>query len=38
MITSTADQKNIGFLHNTDSFEEMSKMDRLHENRNNNAL
>jgi len=30
--------KNIGFLHNTDSFEEMSKMDRIRANRKKNGI
>jgi hypothetical protein len=37
-VIDKSHNKNIGFLHNTDSFEEMSKMDRIRENRKNNAL
>ncbi|MEA4905171.1 MAG: DUF3800 domain-containing protein [Petrimonas sp.] len=37
-VIDKSDNKNIGFLHNTDSFEEMSKMGRMRENRKNNAL
>ncbi len=37
-VIDRSHNKNIGFLHNTDSFEEMSKMDRIRENRKNNAL
>ena len=34
-VIDKSHEKNIGFLHNTDSFEEMSKMERIRENRNN---
>jgi hypothetical protein len=34
-VIDKSHNKNIGFLHNTDSFEEMSKMERIHENRKN---
>jgi hypothetical protein len=37
-VIDKSHNKNIGFLHNIDSFEEMSKMDRIRENRKNNAL
>lgn len=37
-VIDKSHNKNIGFLHNTDSFEEMSKMDRIRDNRRNNAL
>lgn len=36
-VIDKSHNKNIGFLHNTDSHEEMSKMDRIRENRNNTA-
>ena len=37
-VIDKSHNKNIGFLHNTDSYEEMSKMDIIRENRKNNAL
>ena len=37
-VIDKSHNKNIAFLHNTDSFEEMSKMDRIRENRKNNAI
>ncbi len=37
-VIDKSHNKNIGFLHNTDSYEEMSKMDRIREIRKNNAL
>ena len=37
-VIDKSHNKNIGFLHNTDSFEEVSKMDKIRENRKTNAL
>ncbi len=37
-VIDKSHNKNIGFLHNIDSFEEMSKMDRIRENRMKNFL
>lgn len=37
-VIDKSHNKNIGFLHNTDSFEEMSKMDRIRANRKNNGI
>jgi hypothetical protein len=36
-VIDKSHNKNIGFLHNTDSYEEMSKMDRICQNRKNNS-
>jgi hypothetical protein len=37
-VIDKSHNKNIGFLHNTDSFEEMSKMDRIRANRKKNGI
>lgn len=37
-VIDKSHNKNIGFLHNTDSYEEMSKMDRIRENRKKNDI
>lgn len=37
-VIDKSHNKNIGFLHNTDSFEEMSKMDIIRTNRKNNDI
>ncbi|WP_286912524.1 DUF3800 domain-containing protein [Flavobacterium sp. UBA4197] len=37
-VIDKSHNKNIGFLHNTDSFEEMSKMGRIRKKRKNNPL
>ncbi|CAM4300560.1 hypothetical protein EWU23_12760 [Cytophagaceae bacterium 50C-KIRBA] len=37
-VIDKSHNKNIGFLHNTDSFEEMSKMDIIRANRKNNGI
>jgi hypothetical protein len=37
-IIDKSHNKNIGFLHNTDSYEEMSKMDEIREKRKNNGI
>lgn len=37
-VIDKSHNKNIGFLHNTDSFEEMSKMAIIRENRKNNGI
>lgn len=37
-VIDKSHNKNIGFLHNTDSYEEMSKMDRIRANRKNNGI
>ncbi|MFW5872044.1 MAG: DUF3800 domain-containing protein [bacterium] len=37
-VIDKSHNKNIGFLHNTDSFEEMSKMDRIRANRKHNGI
>jgi hypothetical protein len=37
-IIDKSHNKNIGFIHNTDSYEEMSKMDKIRTNRKNNGI
>lgn len=37
-VIDKSQKKNIGFIHNTDSYEEMSKMDKIREIRKNNDI
>jgi hypothetical protein len=37
-VIDKSHNKNIGFIHNIDSFEDMSKMDRIRANRTKNGI